>query len=252
MRLFLLSAAFLSSVAVACSFHIGGETNGTHGNADFSYSNCFLGCTTTTPMMLGDEEIVSVTGSLPASVSIETTAPSVVSVKSADRQCCSSNADGGGSCREIALNDACDPGETGSLNVTVDAATVGSSVLLVKKSDGSVWDSVSLSVEQAASLSLACNTAPNVTMAPNAECPITWVAKDSTGRGLMSTAGLHLTSSDKSIVALSGFLTTNQSDMVATPQILGDVTAHAVATGDATITGTAGGVTETLAIHVAP
>ncbi len=253
MRSFVLSAAFVSSIAVACSFQLGGETNGTHGNAVFSYSNCFLGCTTTTPMMLGDEEKVSVTGSLPASVSVETSAPSVVSVKSSSRECCTSNTDGGGSaCREIGLNEACDPGETASLNVTVDAGTVGLSVLLVKKSDGSVWDSVSLSVEQAASLSLACKTAPSVTLAVNATCPITWVAKDAAGRGLMSTSGLHLTTSDKSIVALSGFLTTDQSDIVAVPEILGDVTAHALATGDATVTGTAGGATETLSVHVTP
>ncbi len=82
MRFFILAAVTVSAAAaVACSVHVGGETNGTHGNAEFSYSNCFLGCTTTTPMMLADEEHVSVSGAIPDSVSIETSAPSIVSIK---------------------------------------------------------------------------------------------------------------------------------------------------------------------------
>lgn len=253
MRRSLLLVVGVSSIALACSFHLGGETNGAHGNAEFSYSNCFLGCTTTTPMMLGDEEDVTVTGSsLPATVDVETSAPSVVSIKSVARQCCTSNADAGSGCRTIGVNDACAAGETASLIVTVHAPVAGSSELIVKKSDGSVWDSVTLSVENAASLALACNTSPNVTLAVNGECPITWLATDASGKGLMSTGGIHLTTSDATVAAFSGVATQNQSQIQATPQFLGNVTMKAVGAGDATVTGTGGGVTETLSVHVTP
>jgi hypothetical protein len=251
MRTFLFAAAAVSSIAVAC--HVGGETNGAQHNAEFSYSNCFLGCATTTPMMLGDEEDVSVSGSsLPANVTLETSAVSVVSLGSAVRQCCTSSADAGTTCHDVGLNDACSAGDTQTLRITVDAVAVGSSDLVIKKPDGSVWDSVTLSVEKAASLDLACKTSPDVTLAVNGSCPITWVAKDAGGRGLMSTSGIHLTSSDKAVVEFNGFLSPAQGDIQATPQLFGDVTMVAIGAGDATVTGTGGGASETLSVHVTP
>ncbi|HEY1956580.1 MAG TPA: hypothetical protein VGH28_13245 [Polyangiaceae bacterium] len=236
---------------VACGFHVGGETNGAHGNGTFSYASCLLGCDTTTPMMLNDEEDVSVAGSIPASVSVESSAPSVVAVKSASRVCCEKDADAG-SCRTLALNDACAAGETASLTVKVDAAAAGSGDLAIKASDGSVWDSVTLSVEPAASLALACNTPTSVTLAPNTTCAVTWKATDASGRGLMSTAGIQLTTSDPAVASFNGFLSTDQSSIVATPQLFGDVSIHARAAGDAVVTGSGGGATETLAVHVTP
>lgn len=252
MRFVILSAALVSAVAaVACTVHVGGETNGTRGNGEFSYSNCFLGCTTTTPMMLADEEHVSVSGSIPGSVSVETSAPSIVSIKSSSRNCCTSGADGG-TCHTVGLNEACASGETATLDIVVDAPAVGSSDLVIKKSDGSVWDSITLSVEQAASLALTCNTKSSVTLAQNATCPVKWLATDANGKGLMSTAGIDLKTSNASVAAFNGFLTTNQSDIQAIPQLFGDVTLVAIGPGDATVTATGGGATETLSVHVNP
>jgi hypothetical protein len=128
---------FLSAVAaatVACDFHIGGETNGAHGNAHFTYASCFLGCTTTTPMMLSDKEDVSVSGSIPDGVSALMTAPQIVSIKSASRSCCHSDADAGSVCRTLALGDTCAERETATLDIVVTAAAVGSSDLVIKKS----------------------------------------------------------------------------------------------------------------------
>lgn len=254
MRSLLVSTAIVASItAAACSFHLGGETNGAKGNAEFSYSNCLLGCTTTTPMMLGDEEDVSVSGSIPDGVSIETSAPSIVSVKSSSRSCCAKQADGGGTtCRTVALNDKCATDETASLTITVDAPAEGSSELVIKKSDGSVWDSVALSVERATSLALACKTSGSVTLAQSTDCPVTWKATDSSGRGLMSTAGIHLTTTNATVAAFDGFALFHQSEIQAIPQIFGDVSIIAIGPGDATVTATGGGATETLAVHVTP
>jgi hypothetical protein len=255
MRSFLLAAtaAAVAATAIACSIHVGGETNGAHGNADFSYSNCFLGCTTTTPMMLGDEEDVSVNGSIPDTVSVDTSAPSIVSVKSASRACCTQDADAGTTCRTTGLNTPCAAGETASLSVTVDALAVGSSDLVVKNADGSVWDSVTLSVEQATSLQLACNnTKGSVTLVQNATCPVTWQATDANGKAMMSTAGIHLTTSNPGVASFNGFLTANQSDIQAIPQLFGSVSIAAVGPGDAVVTAVGGGATETLAVHVNP
>ena len=248
MRLLLLLAPL---AVAACDFHLGGETNGAHGNADFSYSNCFLGCATTTPMMSNDEEDVSVTGSIPDGVSVESSAPSIVSVKSASRVCCPKDADAG-TCRTIDLNGACESSETAQLTITVHAEATGSGDLVVKKSDGSVWDSATLSVEPARSLALACNTPGSVTLAKNASCTVTWKATDASGRGLMSSAGIRLTSSDPKVASFDGFLSLDQGDIVATPELLGDVSIHAIGPGDAVVTAAGGGATETLAVHVTP
>ena len=248
MRIFLASVGAIASLAVACTLH----TSGTHHNGEFSYSNCFLGCATTTPMMLGDEEDVSVSGAVPAVVSIESSSPSIVSIKSSARECCSKDADAGTTCHTVALNDACASQETATLRITVDAPATGSSDLVIRQSDGTIWDSVSLTVEKAASLSLACNTKTNASLNVNGSCPITWTAKDGAGKGLMSTRGIALTSSDANVVVFSGFLKTNQSTIQATPQLFGDVTLHAAGAGDAVVTGTGGGATETLSVHVTP
>ncbi len=249
MRFVILAATSAIALVAACSVHVGGETNGAHGNAEFSYSNCFLGCTTTTPMMLADEEHVSVSGSIPDLVSVETTAPSIVSIKSSARTCCTSGADGG-TCQTMGLNGACASGGTTSLDIVVDAPAVGTSDLVIKKSDGSVWDSITLSVEEAASLALTCNTKGSTTLTQNATCPVTWLATDANGKGLMSTAGIDLKTSNATVAEFNGFLVTNQSDIQAIPQVFGDVSIVAVGPGDATITATGGGATETLAVHV--
>lgn len=252
MRSFILTVGILGSfAAVACGFHIGPTPNGAQGNASFSYSACLFGCDTTRPMMLADEEHVEVSGSIPDGVVVETSDPSIVSVKSASRMCCPNDADAG-TCHTIALNDACATNETASLDVVVDAPGAGSTDLRLKKADGSVWDSNTLTVEKAASLSLACNTPKAVTLADHATCDVTWVATDASGQGLMSTKGIHLTSSDGAVAAFGSFAQTNQADIQATPELFGNVSVVAVAPGDATVTASGGGTTETLAVHVTP
>ncbi len=253
MRWFFASAATVSAFAVgACSFHLGGETNGARGNAQFSYSECLLGCNTTTTMMLDDEEDVSVSGSIPDAVSVESSAPAIVSIAKASRECCTKDSDAGSTCRPIDLNGACASGETASLTVTVDAHAAGSAGLVVKMGDGSVWDSVTLSVEPAASLALACNTPGSVTLANGGACPVTWKAADAKGQPLMSSSGIRLTTSDPSVAVFNGFLSLRQSEILATPLLMGGVSVFAVGTGDATVTATGGGATETLAVHVTP
>ena len=145
--------------------------------------------------------------------------------------------------------------ETGTLDILVDAPAVGSSDLVIKKSDGSVWDSITLSVEQASALALACNTAGSVTLAQNAQCVVTWRATDAKGNGLMSTAGVDLKTSDPTVVQLvsDGLLGgVNTNELQATPQLFGGASLVAVGAGNATVTATGGGASETLAVHVGP
>jgi uncharacterized protein YjdB len=203
-------------------------------------------------MMLGDEEDIVVTGSVPDSVSVESAAPSVVVVKAASRTCCPTGADAASTvCRIVALNEACESQESASLTVTVHGLAEGSSELRVKKSDGSVWGLVTLSVEKAAALGLACNTQGAVTLAQNEACTVTVKPTDANGSPLMSTQSIFLTSSDPTVVVFDGFLQLNQSSISLNGcSSLYDVDMFAKSPGDATVTAIGGGATETLAVHV--
>jgi hypothetical protein len=79
-----------------------------------------------------------------------------------------------------------------------------------------------------------------------------WKATDAKGGALMSKAGIFLTSSDPTIVTFEGFQAFHWSEIEATPCPLGDVSMLALSPGDATVTATGGGATETLAVHVTP
>ncbi len=68
----------------------------------------------------------------------------------------------------------------------------------------------------------------------------------------MSTAGIDLKTSNAAVAEFNGFLTTQQSEIQAIPQLFGNVSIVAVGPGDATVTATGGGATETLAVHVTP
>jgi hypothetical protein len=219
--------------------------------ATFRYLSCCPGCETTTPMILGDEEDIVVTGSVPDFVSVESAAPSVV-VGKTSRTCCPTGADAASTvCRVVALNDACESQETASLTVTVRGLAEGSSELRIKKSDGSVWGLVTLSVEKAAALGLACNTQGAVTLAQGEACTVTVKPTDANGSPLMSTQSIFLTSSDPTVVVFDGFLQLNQSgaSLNGCPSLY-DVDMFAKSPGDATVTATGGGATETLAVHV--
>lgn len=206
------------------------------------------------PMRLGDENYVTVSGSIPRTVSIESTAASILLVESASRFCVTKKGIEGGvvPSRTIALNDACTSDETASLQITVRASTEGSSDLLIKESDDSVWASVSLSVERATSLALTCNTSGSVTLALPDSCLVKWKATDANGQALMSsTSGIYLKSSNPAVVKFQGYDSIS-SEMPADDCLFGSVSLLAVGPGDATVTATGGGATETLAVHVTP
>jgi hypothetical protein len=219
-------------------------------DATFSYGS-FVEMSITTPMMLGDEEEVIVSGTIPKTVSVESTTPSSILVTAASRLCLT-NGDAGrgaGTSRLIALNDACTKDETASIDVTVRAIAEGTSELRIEESDGSVWGSVMLSVEKAASLAFACNTAVSVTLAVDGYCDVTWKTTDADGHDLMSTSGVLLTSSDATVVTLFDGKTISGA-LTAKHLPFGDVSMSGIGPGDATVTATAGGAIEILPVHV--
>jgi hypothetical protein len=74
----------------------------------------------------------------------------------------------------------------------------------------------------------------------------------------MSTAGVDVKTSDPTVVQLASegllgtFGATDQNELQATPQLFGSAAIVAVGPGDTTVTATAGGRTESLAVHVNP
>jgi hypothetical protein len=202
-------------------------------------------------MMLGAEEDVIVTGSIPDGVTVTSGGP--VSVQKTLRSCCAASDVGSPTCRTVVLGDACEPNEeTASLTVSIRASfvTEGWSDLSIRKSNGAVWAGVRLSVERAASLGLVCDLANPVTVASLGWCNVTWNATGASGEPLMSTSAIFLTSSDPTVAVFGVFLdmNVNEGNAVAAP----GVTIEGRQPGDATITAIGGGVTELLRVHVTP
>lgn len=222
-------------------------------DAQFHYASCPTCPVVTTPMMTADEEDVIVTGSIPDEVTVESAGPQIVSVWRASRSCCATNDAGSPACRPIAPSEACAQNErTAKLTITVHASPVteGWSELLIRRMDGSVWGAVRLTVELAASLGFGCDELNPVTIKSSGSCPVTWSATDANGAPLVSTVGVHLTSSDTTVVTFGVFMSMDANiggTMAAT-----GVTIEGRQPGDATVTATGGGITDVLPVHVSP
>ena len=234
--------AFGSAFVIACS---------KPDDAQFRYASCPM-CPISTPMILGDEEDVVVTGSIPDELSVTSTASSIVSVRGASRNCCATGDGGAPACHMVGVNEACAPKqETASLTIDLRAVSAGWCELLIRKPDGSLWGGVRVSVEPAASLAFACGQANPVTLASSGgSCAVTWSATDANGAPLMSTEGVILVSSDPKVAGFGGtfFLGTDTGTTVASP----GVTIEGRQPGDATVSAFGGGVIEVLPVHVIP
>lgn len=222
-------------------------TRGELGKADFVYAGCLFDCSLDQAMMHGTEESISVSATGMPAITVMSTSPSVVSVKDAApmRSCCPVKANGQ-SCRPIQPTDSCNADETANIGIGVVASSPGSAELVLTQTDGTVFDRVAIAVAEPASLELGMGTSYSV----GTSYAVSWTARDGKGAKLMSTSGVHMVTSDASVVDFKRtFLSSNSSSVDAEDIIFG-TTMEPHAHGDATITATAQNVTTTFTAHV--
>lgn len=197
--------------------------------------------------MLGTEEHISVTASSIPGVSISSSSPDVVSAVTATRSCCPSD----GACRTADLATACASGETTTLDLTVDALGVGTATVSLVKDDQSVFDQVTLEVAKPHEINLTCDNADgSITLVRSKSCGVAWSVNDDSGRPLMASKGVTLTTSDVSVVALEQLFSGPVATVEASQGFLVSPSIVGVHVGSATIDATASGVVASMPVKV--
>ncbi len=235
-------------VVTACSFQVGSQTNGDQGRATFSYDACLFGCTVDQPMMDGTRESIQVHASSIPRVTVSSSDPSILGVGDATHDCCQSD----GTCATVDLATVCGIGETTSfLHVNVVAQHAGTAKLELRTQDGNVFDSVSMTIASAASLSVQCDPA---ILAKGQSCAFVWIARDASDVELRATTGVELTTSDTGVAQFreaGGIFSPVVPSTTASQGLFGtEVVAQNA--GDAIVTAQTKGASRTLAIHVTP
>ena len=176
----------------------GSTTSGVEGDTQFFYDVCLFPCGVSQPMMTGTEENITITGDIP-SVTVDTTNHAVAFVAGAvTRMCCSgSNCTGG----NLFAQGTCPTGESTQLSLKVQARSAGTTMLTLT-SGGATFDSVQLTVSDAATLVVTCTEKPvPASMTVTQDCALGWTARDSHNTQLMASSGVTFTSTDASVVA---------------------------------------------------
>jgi hypothetical protein len=213
------SLALIAAVALtsACSFST--STSGEDNHASFSYDACLFGCATTQAMMVGTEESIGVSGSIPP-VAVLSSDPSVVAIGQESRTCCRAN--DSSSCQTLAPTDACAPDMTARLSISVSALAAGTAKLRLVQSDGTTFDDVTLTVAEPVGLAVTCSSDGNNAPMPSTvtqSCFLGWTATDKGGNPLIATTGVTFTTSNANVVAFSG-----PSSLLGQPQIVDTIT----------------------------
>jgi len=248
-RIFLGSILFCSLSTMACtviSNPVG--TPGELGNATFEYTLCVLDCGLDHAMMHGTEESIGATAKTMPAVTVTSTAPGVVTVINATptRTCCSSSAMGS-SCRSIQATESCNANETTGIAIDAIAAAPGSAEIVLTAGDGTVFDRIAVGVADPASLEFSTYSSG---LSIGTSYGAAWTARDESGAKLMSTSGVHLVTSDASVVDFKRTLLSSNSSSVDAEDVLFGTTYEPHAHGNATITATAQGVTTSFQLHV--
>ena len=156
-RYIILTSAFFSLSLFACGEFEPNDTLGDLEKTSFSYksgNDCFfLGCELDRPMMSGTKEVIALDGEDDSPLRFESSQPDIVSILGVETKklCC----DSGSSRCFVTVEGACSGYFINSYSVTVQAENVGESSLRVIASDGNLYDSISLHVEQAVEFSIS-------------------------------------------------------------------------------------------------
>jgi hypothetical protein len=198
--------------------------------------------------MHGTEETISVSAPVMPDVTVTSTAPDVVTVNNVTptRSCCSTSANSTG-CHTIQTGESCNANESTSIGIDAVATALGSAELVLTQTDGTVFDRIAIGVGEPASLSFEPYKSG---MSIGTSYAVSWTARDADGAMLMATSGVHLVTSDASIVDFKRTLLSSDSSSVDAEDELFGTTYEPHAPGDATITATAQNVTTTFQVHV--
>ena len=231
----------------ACT--LGEVTHGEKGNATFAYGVCLSNCGLDMAMMHGTEELIEVKASTIPDVTVTSTAPDVVGVKSASRECCSSSVLGT-SCRTLGSGESCTSTERIHMAINVVANASGAAEIVLTQSDGTVFDQVSMTVAEPATIELEGLKNDKLTLTRGTNLVAGWKARDAAGNELMATSGVQLSTSDASIVDFqSTWLSPRASTVDATSIVLG-TTIDPEGAGDAIITAKARDASSATLVHV--
>jgi hypothetical protein len=277
MRLFLLSSFLL----LACSSS--DFTTGADGRAVFVLvsDSCVEDCQTTHPLMQGTTETIAVNaanapctggtcGAAIPALTITSSAPNVVAIVSATRQCCALTANSQTCDAPTDVSASCPDGDIASISVRVSALGVGSATITLARSDASIYDAVDVSVAAPATLTLDCDPLdvdahgdqsilesergplPS-TLTNGSKCALGWKAQDANGTTLIASTGVTIASSDPTVI---GFQSMSDLDQTTTGQAQadqsnrGNTMVAALASGTSTLTAQAGGTTAVQSIRV--
>jgi hypothetical protein len=244
---FLIASLALAPLAAGCSFHLGSSTQGNQNQATFSYGSCLFGCSVDEPMMLGTQESIHVTAPDIPVVTVSSSDETVIAVHGATRTCC----DQANTCRTIDATVACNANETTTaLDFTADTKAVGTADLVLRAADATVFDSVTLTVARAQSLSLQCDNAPGpVSLRAGDTCGLGWTALDAQGRALMASTGVNVATDSADVAELRELFGQSTPSLVATQGFLG-TSVVGIAPGDATISASVGEAKTSIVVHV--
>jgi hypothetical protein len=214
------TSGFAFLLCAACSAST--ETVGDDQQANFSYAACTVGCDMGRAMMVGTTERVVVDGSskqIPP-ITIASSAPGVFEIASARRVCCDDSTNGAG-CNFFPVEQACAAGDTSSILLDVNAVGTGSAELVLTQANGgATFDQVAITVAEPSTLALECDDNGTITPIPSTlisgeTCPVAWTVKDSSGRELMASSGVALSSSDATVM---GFESSPGSEVAASAE----------------------------------
>jgi hypothetical protein len=242
----MLRSLLLASLTIGCTAGaIQPGTPGENGRATFEYAYCLFDCGLDQAMMHGTEESIAVRAATIPDVTISSTAPQVVTVQSsvAARSCCTTTSD---SCRSIQAGETCNANETTLASIDAVATAPGNAELVLTQGDGTVFERIAIAVAEPASLDFGSP----MPMSIGTSYAVAWTARDASGAKLMSTSGVHVKTSDASVVDFQRTLLSSNATEVDAENVLFGTTMEPHATGAATITATAQNVTTTFPVSV--
>ncbi len=223
------------------------STVGTDDRASFAYESghgCLLSCDTGKPLMLGTTESLTVTG-IPATNGITLTA-SASSVVAVGDHTTTYTCDAPGTSTTSTAGDACPSGTTKHvmMEVSILALAAGHAMLDVNNADGSLFDSLPLTVLAPAKLQLVNPddaVVSSVTVAHGVIVNLSMIAFDAHGVELQASQGFTFAAADPTIAD------TQEHDFtVVSP----DLAVHGDAPGTTSITVSAASAETSLAVTV--
>jgi hypothetical protein len=194
-------AALGALLASACNVHLGDSTTGDKGTVAFQYTgwSCFFGCDTSTPLLVGTKQRISVSGrnADDAGVTAKSKDPAVATFEVA-RNCSCEQSDANGTTMTSTNEDGtCRTGFSMRCEneVTVSAIAPGETGLELLTKDGAIIDETTIVVDRARSATIhdsqGVEIGPTVSMHEGDDVHLAVRLLDSKGKQMLADEGVR-------------------------------------------------------------